>query len=343
MGEGLERFIGERIGATVAVVDLRRISSVGNAREPWSFTVRWARGEVDCVMLVKAAAGQLETSLRTEFDTIAALGGTGVAVPRALWIDDDGTSFGQPFFVTGHVPGTADTRVLRRPEGDPDVRAVALQLAGEAARLHAVDVARCPHLFAPGAGRPPAVEAVAAEQLDHWEELFLRQRLEPHPVLAYAVRWLRERLPVAERVSVVHGDLRFGNLLADGGRLTALLDWEMVHLGDPIEDLGWVYRDLWTPVRSLPFDAFLNAYGAASARPVDREHLRWYQVFAELKHSVISLTGTRSFADRLTTSLRHADRSATVPPFARRLLELVDEAPVPRAVSAPGVTGGRSC
>ena len=86
-------------------------------------------------------------------------------------------------------------------------------------------------------------------------------------------------------MSLVHGDLRFGNLLHSQGRLTALLDWEMTHLGDPIEDLGWVYRDLWSPATSLSFDGFLAAYVEAGGGPVDPDHLRWYQVLSEVKHA----------------------------------------------------------
>ncbi len=317
----LAAFLSEQVHDAVTVEDLQRISSVGNAREPWSFRACWAGREERCVMLVKAEAGQLETSLVPEFATIAALAASGVPVAPARWLDPDGSVFGSAFFVTGWVPGTADTAVLRKPGGDVAIAAVARQLAAAAARLHAQDPAQFGHLA------PTTVAAAAADQLAYWEELFHRQRLEPHPALVYALRWLRERLPTADRVSVVHGDLRFGNLLYDGDRLTALIDWEMVHLGDPIEDLGWVYRSLWSPVRSLPFEEFLAVYAAAAGHAVDREHLRWYEVFNEVKHSVISLTGTRSFADRSTMWLRHADRSATVPPFVRRILELVEQAP----------------
>ena len=129
--------------------------------------------------------------------------------------------------------------------------------------------------------------------------------------------------PEAERISIVHGDLRFGNLLHDEGRLTALLDWEMVHLGDPVEDLGWVYRrcgartarcrsrSSWPPTRRRP------------AGPVDPDRLRWYQLFSEVKHSVISLTAARSFHERRTPNLRLADRAATVSAFMTRFLELI--------------------
>ncbi|MEZ5232468.1 MAG: phosphotransferase [Acidimicrobiales bacterium] len=133
------------------------------------------------------------------------------------------------------------------------------------------------------------VERAASDQLEHWAAVFERQRLEPLPgprardrVVAGAPAGHAARGRGAWRPPL-------GNLLHDGDRLTALLDWEMVHLGDPNEDLGWVYRDLWTPA-ALPFEAFLDAYEAAAARPVDRTALRWWQVFSELKHSVISLT-----------------------------------------------------
>ena len=318
---GLEAFLADRLGEQVAVEDLARVASVGNAREPWSFTVRQGDGRAtSCVMLVKAEAGQLEVELGPEFRTIAALAGSGVPVPAALWLDETGAWIGRPFFVTERVPGGADTRLLRRPEDAATVRSVGLELAAAAARLHAMDVAPFEGHLA-----PTTVSEAAGAQLATWRELFLRQRLEPHPALVYACTWLARRVPVATRVSLVHGDLRFGNLLYEGGHLTALLDWEMTHLGDPVEDLGWVYRALWSPARALPFEEFLAAYAAAGGGPVDPGHLRWYQVFAEVKHSTISLTGARSFADGTTTSLRHADRAATVPAFVGRLLELVGE------------------
>lgn len=319
---GLEQYLAVRLGVAVQVSDVAPISSVGNARDPWAATVSVggdAPQRLEAVLLVKADAGQLETTLGPEFNTLAALHGSGVPAPRALWLDEGGEAFGRPFFATERVAGRADTAPLRRPEDAAPMASVAVQLAEAAARLHAVEVGPFEaHLT------PSSVERAAGEQLAHWAALFERQRLEPHPGLAHVIAWLEADPPTAPRVSVVHGDLRFGNLLYDGDRLTALLDWEMVHLGDPNEDLGWVYRDLWSPAQALPFEAFLDAYEAVAGRRVDRAALRWWQVFNELKHSVISLTATRSFADRTTQALRHANRSATVPGFVRRALELME-------------------
>lgn len=322
---GLTAFLNHELGsgADPKVSDVKLISSIGNAREPWAFHATWLDGEQrhseQCVMLLKAEAGQLETTLAPEFGTIAALDGSGLPVPRALWCDESGDWLGQGFFVTAHVEGTATMRPLRVEEGVPELRSVALDLARAAAGLHAFDWA--------SSGldclEPVAVEDAAHRELAFWEDQFHRQRLEAHPAMAWAFEWLRSHAPVAKRISIVHGDLRFGNLLYDGHRLTALLDWEMTHLGDPVEDLGWVYRKLWTPERSLSFDEFLTEYEAASGAPVDRDALRWYQAFSEVKHSMISLTGARSFDDRLTLNLRHADRAETVPVFLQRFFELV--------------------
>ncbi|MDH3683507.1 MAG: phosphotransferase family protein [Acidimicrobiia bacterium] len=323
---GLLAFLAYELGVVseLIVSDVALISSIGNAREPWSFNVSWCDADgtkhhEQCVMLLKAGAGQLETTLAPEFDTIRALGGSDVPLPRALWCDESGDWLGQGFFVTAFVPGTATMRPLRVEGGVPELRSVALDLARATARLHRFDW-RSAGL---SSAVPVTVDDAALTQLAIWEDQFERQRLEPHPALVWAFEWLRRNAPTAERVAIVHGDLRFGNVLYEGDRLMALLDWEMTHLGDPVEDLGWVYRALWSPERSLPFSEFLAAYEDELGSPVDAERLRWYQAFSEVKHSVISLTGARSFADRLTLNLRHADRAETVPAFLRRFFELV--------------------
>lgn len=324
--DGLTNYLVAELGpdSSPVVTDLALVSSIGNAREPWSFTATWEApggGErcEQCVMLLKAEAGQLETSLGPEFATIAALGDSGVPVPPALWCDETGEWLGQGFFVTAFVAGTATMRPLRADGVVPELRSVALELAQAAARLHRFDW----QTAGLEALAPVAASDAALTQLSLWEDQFQRQRLEPHPAMVWAFEWLRAHAPSADRVSIVHGDLRFGNLLYDGGRLTAILDWEMTHLGDPTEDLGWAYRALWSPERSLPFEEFLAAYEHEAGWTVDRDRLRWYQAFSEVKHSMISLTGARSFHDRLTLNLRHADRASTVPAFLRRFFELV--------------------
>jgi aminoglycoside phosphotransferase (APT) family kinase protein len=328
MREGLARWIlaNEPGARAVHVDELQRIDSVGNAREPWSFRAVIEQAQatemVRCVMLVKAAAGQLETTLPPEFAAIGAVHGTGVPVARPLWIDADGHAFGRPFFVTELVDGVADMHVLRAPAGDRDARATIEHLADVAADLHVIELT--PERLASFA--PTHATTAASDQLDHWEPIAERQRLEPLPALRYAFSWLRANAPAASRVSIVHGDLRVGNFLAAQGRITALLDWEMVHLGDPVEDLAWTYRSLWSPERQLPFAEFLARYTRRCGIAVDPAHLRYYRMFNEIKHSVISLTAARAFDEGRTSNLRFADRNTTLAPFLGRFFDWRHEA-----------------
>ena len=301
--------------SAVRVEHLQRIDSVGNAREPWSCTVHVDApgGAVvrRCVLLVKAAAGQLETTLPPEFAALRAVHGTAVPAPEPLWLDATGDAFGRPFFATAHVLGDAGMQVLRAEPGDAAARGVIVDLARAAAALHVVDVGRCDPSHLP----PVDAAGAALAQLDHWQPLAERQLLEPMPALRWAFAWLRAHAPVAERVSIVHGDLRVGNFLAHDGRVTALLDWEMAHLGDPLEDLAWTYRSLWSPTRALSYEEFLTEWSARSGLAVDRRRLCWYRMFNEVKHGVISLTAARAFHERRTTNLRMADRNLTLAPF----------------------------
>jgi aminoglycoside phosphotransferase (APT) family kinase protein len=322
---GLEQWLPTQIEDARAIVvdNVEPISSVGGARRPWRFDVRYELdGEVHAicaVMLVKVPGGQLETVLGPEFAALRVLHAHGVRVARPLWIDPDGVACGEPCFVTEWVPGTASLDLMQRPEDDPQRRAVALGMADVAAALHTVDWGSAGVDFLPVVTR----ETAGLAQLDEWEDTFLRQRMEPLPTLVYAFAWLRDRVPVASRVSMVHGDFRFGNVLYDGSGVTAMLDWEMVHLGDPLEDLAWAHRTRWSLEQFVALDEFVARYIEASGLAVDPGAFRWHRMFAEVKHTVISLTAARSFTDGRTTWMRHADRASMAAPFMTRFYEMV--------------------
>jgi aminoglycoside phosphotransferase (APT) family kinase protein len=294
--------------------------SAGNARQTWEFDARWIGGEgerkVGCVMLRKAGAGQLETELAIEFKTVRALWGSGVPVARALWIDAEGNWLERPSFVMERVAGATDLLPLLKPEGATQSHAIARQMAVVAARLHTLDWRRMGVDFL----LPTTPETAAAQQISYWEALFLKHRMEPHPVMVAAFIWLREHQPIARRISIVHGDFRLGNVLYEEDRINAMLDWEMVHLGDPVEDLAWAYRSLWSP-QSFSLDEFVRRYTELSGVHVDPETLLFYRLLGEVKHSIISLTGARSFADGRTRNLFLADRASTITAYLQQFLE----------------------
>jgi aminoglycoside phosphotransferase (APT) family kinase protein len=322
----LHRFLEANLEGTrdIRIDNLAPITA-GNARQAWEFDVQWLDGgeerKVSCVMLRKAEAGQLESDLVSEFRTISALGSSGVPVARALWMDREGRWLERPSFIMEKVSGATDFLALLKLEAAERSRAIAQQLAAIAARLHTLDWKKLGVDFLPA----PTPETAAAEQISYWESLFLKHRMEPHPVIFGAFIWLKEHPPVARRISIVHGDFRFGNFLYERDRINAMLDWEMVHLGDPVEDIAWAYRSLWGPQAFLSLDEFVGRYTELSGMPVDPETLLFYRLLGEVKHSIISLTGTRSFMDGRTRNLLLADRASTITSYLMQFMDWLPE------------------
>jgi aminoglycoside phosphotransferase (APT) family kinase protein len=326
LGARLSRLLDANLpgACDIRVENLAPITA-GNAREAWSFEIHWLehgrRRNVSCVMLRKAGAGQLETDMTREFEVVRSLQDSGVPVARALWIDRDGRWLERQAFIMEKVAGVSDLPPLLKPEGAERSRALAIQMSEIAARLHNIDWQPLAPCILPAA----APENAAIEQVAYWESLFLKHRMEPHPVMTAAFIWLKEHAPAANRVCIVHGDFRFGNFLYEGARINAMLDWEMVHLGDPAEDIAWAYRSLWAPQSYLPIEEFIRRYTALSGIRIDPDKLLYYRLLGEVKHSIISLTGARSFMDGRTRNLFMADRAAAVTGYLRQFMDWLPE------------------
>ncbi len=309
--------------STVEVGELTRLSG-GNARQAWSFVANWNGGlgprSKQCVMLCKAGAGQLEADIGREYRILAALQQSDVPSPRVLWLDETGDHLGMPGFVMEQGVGEASILPLLRPDSTM-TRPLTEQLLRVAADLHQVDWKKEGLGFL--AEGDPA--QAPARELERWRNQFLQNRLEPLPILASVFEWLRLNIPASSRVSIVHGDLRLGNFLYRGDRIELLLDWEMAHLGDPLEDIAWVYRALWSPAAFLPLDEAAAVYGNAIGRSPPPRDLLYYRIFSEAKFAVISLTAARNYADGRTENLRMAGRMFRVPECLALCLRWIDQ------------------
>jgi aminoglycoside phosphotransferase (APT) family kinase protein len=142
-----------------------------------------------------------------------------------------------------------------------------------------------------------------------WERVYEEDTLEEHPMVPRTLAWLKANRPVAKRISVVHGDYRSGNFLYDGdtNRITAILDWELGHLGDPHDDLSWVLMRGWGHYDEsgaflhcgmLTQEGLLQRYQERSGFEVDPDTLRYYVVLNTLKLGIIGFaTGPRAASD----------------------------------------------
>jgi aminoglycoside phosphotransferase (APT) family kinase protein len=253
-------------------------------------------------------AGGSFLSLELEHRIVGAAAAAGVPVPRPLAIGEFG-------FLMEHVPGTSVApRVLRRDGLAGARERLPVQLGEALARIHSVGPGAVEKL--PGGGPDPALEAC-----ELWERT-IDEVGEPLPGVEAGLRWLRlHRPPPAERIVLVHGDFRLGNLIVDSDGLAAVIDWELCHAGDPAEDIGWLCIRSWRfgndelPVAGVGESApFLDAYEAAGGVRPEPERLRWWEAMGNVKWAVIC---ARQAHDHLTG----ARPSAELASLGRRICE----------------------
>jgi aminoglycoside phosphotransferase (APT) family kinase protein len=271
----------------------------GLSRENWSVDATWndATGaQAHRLMLMRDASGTLlATNRAREFAVLKALEGTNVPAPRAHWVDIDGRRLGAPSLVMDRMPGACDYLVLNGEQPLAARLALAQAFLALMAKIHAVDWRA--RGLGPILGEPQASPSQA--ELANWEAEYRRVQLEAHPELDLALAWMRRHAPKAEAVVLVHGDFKPGNALIAGGQITAKLDWETAHLGDPLEDLGWVTN----PVRRREHqiegvwerDDIVAAYRQRTGLKVDEAALTWWNVFSIWKLAVIQLTAVAEF------------------------------------------------
>lgn len=318
-------------GADHVTVEGLQRSGTGSSRENWPFDASWseAGSPVYRQLLLRRdpPSAVVDTGRSTEFALLKALEPTPVPAPVVHWLDDDGSELLRPSMVVDRHPGTAHRAVLRdkNPLGlSEQTRArLAESLCDLLTQVHQVDVTET------GIDDilPTPVPDPATAEVDRWERLLDEAELEPQPVLRWALRWLRDHAPASpERLVVVHGDFRPANILVHDGQTSVLLDWELAHLGDPLDDLGWYCSPVYTREHFIAGtweqDDFLRRYTEVTGTAVDEEALLFWQVMSLFRLAVIALQGIRIFCAGET------DRPAAPPSALLRLIaDIVSEHP----------------
>jgi aminoglycoside phosphotransferase (APT) family kinase protein len=146
-------------------------------------------------------------------------------------------------------------------------------------------------------------DACWKRELDYWEGVLDSDELIPQPVMRAAIRWMRRNPPPpAQKIAVVHGDYRTGNFLFDEeGRIRGILDWEMSHLGDPLEDLGWSLNRVWCWAQDERRGGLVDRAGVitiwenASGLKADPAALNWWELFATIKGQAIWVSSAHAW------------------------------------------------
>jgi aminoglycoside phosphotransferase (APT) family kinase protein len=256
-----------------------------------------------------------------EFEVIAAAGKAGVPVPRLVLLLELTDGLGQGF-VMGFVEGeTIARRILRDAEFARARQIMARQCGEIAARIHAIPLEVLPALMQVPTRRHLEM---FAERLARWPE--------PMPVLEFGLRWLGERCPdpASEQMRLVHGDFRHGNLIVGPDGVRAVLDWEVTHVGDPAEDLGWIMTKAWRFGGPHPVGGFgtrenlFAGYEAVSGKPVDRARVRFWEIFGSLRWGIMCLSLASRHLFQGQRSLEHAAIGRRVSENEHDLLALIE-------------------
>jgi aminoglycoside phosphotransferase (APT) family kinase protein len=309
---GIASYLAHQVpGASeVRVASCSRIHG-GASRETYRVRASWTAGgaRVERGLIVRRdpPGSLIETDRRTEYFAYRAFFGSRVPVPEPLWLEEDPRWLERPFFVMEELTGCeASPQVLLAPPYAEKLERIGAQkwtILGEISKAD------------PGAlglrGRPDSpMHDVAPEdcwrrELDHWTGVIDADELCPQPIGRAAIRWLRRNPPPpAQRVSVVHADFRTGNFLVDReGTIRGILDWEMAHLGDPLEDLAWSINRTWCWARDdragglLPRERAIALWEQASGLRADPVALHWWDLFSSVKGLAIWISSGREYLD----------------------------------------------
>ena len=280
-------------------------------------------------------------SAEPELLALRSLEGSAVPVPRAYWGSDDASVFGAPFLFCEKAEGEAVVPWVSASEPGLDEsyrKRLAEQFIDALGALHQVPWQERPiAALARGSGATgnvtePITERNAARlNVEHWEAQIARWAMRPYPLAEWGIRWLKRNCPVAPRVAIVHGDYRTGNFLEQGGRITAILDWELVHLGDPHEDLGWaslpMYRGGTRLISRLAEpEWFYRRYGEQAGDAVSMESVRYYQAFALLKLAATHMAAARCFEEGRFNDMRMPAMGSQIATCLKQMAKTIDAA-----------------
>ncbi|MHB1486298.1 MAG: phosphotransferase family protein [Acidimicrobiales bacterium] len=308
--------------AEVTVQGLTRLSG-GASRETWAFTAVRTYGPERELILRRDPPGAPRGGMALEARVMAAAARAGVPVPTLITASDDPAIVGSSFLIMERIEGETIPRKILRDDDYAGARQVlTLQCAQAAAAIHSID--------------PEDVgDLDRSDQVAYYRQV-LDGLGQPSPAFELAFRWLEEHRPASGPATVVHGDFRIGNFMVGPEGLRAVLDWELVHAGDPMEDLAWLCVKSWRFGRPDPVGGFgqrqelISEYEKASGRILDRAALAWWEVLGNLKWGIMCMMQAHA----------HMVRSVELAAIGRRVCEVEWDL---MGLLAPDVAGPPAC
>ena len=278
----LTKVLETAFGVSTTIENLRALTG-GASRTTWAFDA--VTGEQRRSLILRTGPpDDVHAGMELEARSQAAAAAAGAPVPRILVAADSPAAIGNPFLICDEIEGETIVRRIQRQLDDADGQAGRARLLGQCAQALAA-------IHRADADDPSLTRG---DQLLEWRER-LDVMGDTTATFEWGFRWLAARRPPSSPAVLVHGDFRMGNLIVEGSELAAVLDWELVHVGEAYEDLAWFCIRAWRFGAPASLGAgglgsiedFLDAYESASGATVDRVRFHWWLVLATLRWGVI--------------------------------------------------------
>ena len=315
----LRDYLAERLDTSgpIVIEDMTRIA-VGWSHETWLFDAVWPADAVEqrlglCLRRDPGNALLRDTSdLGEQYRVLRCLESTEVPAPKVYWYEPDPGVLGAEALLMEKVQGECPSpwrRSGREYYAAAADRGILPESFTDAlAAIHTADwrSAGLEFLGVPGPG-----DDFARREIAKWRALIEQSGHNGHPILADLIGWLESNKPSTERLTLVHGAFRTGNVLIHEDRVSAVLDWELQVIGDPMYDVAYMLTELnreGTDLLSnvVPRDLFYERYQAATGIEIDEDRCRYYQLLYAMRSAAFWMSAAGLYADGSNTDLRLA-------------------------------------
>jgi aminoglycoside phosphotransferase (APT) family kinase protein len=296
LAAALAEVLGPVLGDGVSIENLHMLTG-GASRTTWAFDA--LTDSRRALILRTGPPDDVHAGMELEAAVQRRAAAAGAPVPHILAADNSPAALGNPYLICDAIGGETIVRKIQRALDDSSRERLLQQCAQALASIRRA--------------HPDGIGLTEGDQLAEWRNR-LDQMGDTTATFEWAFRWLAANRPPASPRVLVHGDFRMGNLIVDESGLAAVLDWELVHIGEVYEDLAWFCIRAWRfgapehlgagglgSVESL-----LSAYEAAAGERLDRETFRWWLTLATLRWGVICRFQAERHLSGLTPSVELA-------------------------------------
>lgn len=326
--ERLRAYLVDRFSdPSITIADFRLLPG-GYGKETTLFEVRGSALDGQFVMRRDRLAPTMDNDchrIERETPVIRAAFERGFPAPDAAWLDTEHKLLpGGHFLVMRRASGTTGGDVFGASGKVGDE--LTDLLASSVGKLHSLPPLR--ELGTVSEGIAPelwdlSLKEVTTRYISSIRDIYIREMIAPSPAVLGFYGWLLDNVPDAPgRPVLLHGDIGFHNMIVDNGRLTAVVDWEFAHIGDPAEDVGYVRN---TTGSSIDWDRFMRVYRESGGGEISAERLRFFQIWGHLRNlTACQLTSnafTRGTLDEL--KLAHVGHSMT-PMFLDAIMAVIE-------------------